>query len=116
LPPTHAGSVRRFQAAHFSPAEVAFALAWAAYAPGLGGWSVEADFGEAGAELLLVDPPLVYGDGFRISRDGHEVVISWAADERRVSTLREAMLLICPLSPDALAAVEALIATSEPTL
>src|SRR3954470_7363902 len=103
------------QSGIFSPAEVAFALAWALYAPGLGGWSVEVDNSEAGITLLLVDPPLVCGDGFQVQIDGNDITISWSGGERRVATLREAMLLICPLRPAALAAVDALAMAPEPS-
>jgi hypothetical protein len=110
-----AGDPKRTHTGTFSAAELEFALAWAVFAPGLGGWTVQADISEDGAKSLLVDPPLVYGDGFQLWLDGPETVISWSAEERRVATLREAMLLICPLSPEALAAVEALTAASEST-
>jgi hypothetical protein len=102
--------------AAFSPAELAFAFAWAVYAPGLLGWTVRADLAEDGTDSFLVDPPLVYGGGFEIRREGRDTVISWSVGERRVTSLRDAMLLICPLSPEALTAVEALAAAPpEPT-
>ena len=100
----------------FPPYDLAFALAWADHAPGLGGWTVQLDTCEDGAEYLLVDPPLVYGNGFYIGLDGAETVIWWHAGERRVANLREAMLLICPLGPEALAAVETRAAASLSTL
>ncbi|GAC1337549.1 MAG: hypothetical protein NVSMB18_02630 [Acetobacteraceae bacterium] len=92
---------------------MSFALAWEIYAPGLGGWTVQVDEDDDGTEYLLVDPPLVYGDGFSVRPDGGDAVIRWTDGMRRVPDLRSAMLLICPLSPDALAAVELLAATPE---
>ncbi len=100
----------------FEPADLAFALAWEVYAPGLGGWSVLVDTDENGGEYLLVDPPLVYGDGFVVCPDDTGTVITCSTGTYRASNLREAMLLICPLSPDALAAVERLAEAPVPAI
>lgn len=90
----------------FDAAEIAFALAWQHHAPGLGGWSVCVDAGPDGAQEVLVDPPLVFGDGFRVMPDAQGATITWTDGFRRVASLREAMLLICPLSAEALAMIE----------
>jgi hypothetical protein len=98
----------------FAPEDVAFALAWEVYAPGLGGWTVQMDEDEDGTEFLLVDPPLVYGDGFTVRREGAGASITWAEGAAKAESVRAAMLTICPLSPDALVAVEHLAAAPAP--
>ena len=100
----------------FEASDLAFALAWEVYAPGLGGWTVLVDSDESGEEFLLVDPPLVFGDGFMIRPEGAETVITCPIGTYRAATLREAMLLICPLAPDALDAVEKLAAAPVPVI
>ncbi len=100
----------------FSTDDIAFALAWEVYAPGLGGWTVERDVEEDGTDLLLVDPPLVYGDGFvvRPGRDGVHVASTLGV--HRAATLRDALLLICPLGAEALDKVERLAGMPAPAL
>ncbi|HYZ62639.1 MAG TPA: hypothetical protein VE650_09300 [Acetobacteraceae bacterium] len=94
----------------FAPDDLAFARAWEVHAPGLGGWTVQMERDDEWGDSLLVDPPLVYGDGFVVRPEEGGTTVTWAMGARRVASLREAMLLICPLSPDALAAVELLAA------
>ena len=98
----------------FAPEDIAFALAWEVYAPGLGGWTVQIDEDESGSEYLLVDPPLVFGDGFTVRPDPAGATITWHDGTARAANLREAMLKICPLCPDALAAVELLAVAPGP--
>ena len=100
----------------FAAFDLAFALAWEIYAPGLGGWTVLIDTDDNDVEFLQVDPPLVYGDGYTVRLEGSEVVISCAIGTFRAASLREAMLLICPLSPDALSAVEKLAGAPAPAI
>ena len=100
----------------FEASDLAFALAWEVYAPGLGGWTVLVDTDDNGEEILLVDPPLVFGDGFIVRPDGAETVITCPVGMYRAANLREAMLLICPLAPDALAAVEKLAGAPAPVV
>ncbi len=101
----------------FSDQDVAFALAWEVHAPGLGGWTVQSDTDDHGTDLLLVDPPLVYGDGFVLRPDALAgVVITSALGTHRAASVREALLLICPLGCDALDAVERLAAAPVPAL
>lgn len=97
-----------------APEDIAFALAWEVYAPGLGGWTVQIDEDDSGSEFLLVDPPLVYGDGFTVRRDPAGASITWPQGAARASSVRDAMLMICPLSADALAATELLAAAPSP--
>lgn len=100
----------------FSQQDIAFALAWEVHAPGLGGWTVQSDTDEDGTDMLLVDPPLVYGDGFLVRPDGSGVVITSPLGTHRAATLRDALLLICPLGREALESVELLAALPEPAL
>lgn len=95
---------------------MAFALAWEVHAPGLGGWTVMHDTDEDGGGLLLVDPPLVYGDGFVVRQAGDHVEVTSPLGRHRAATLRHALLLICPLGREALEAVERLAALPEPAL
>ena len=81
----------------FAPEDVAFALAWEVYAPGLGGWTVQMDEDDDGAEFLLVDPPLVYGDGFTVRRAPAGAIVTWRQGTVQAPSVREAMLKICPL-------------------
>lgn len=94
----------------FSAQEFAFALAWELYAPGLGGWTVQRDVEEDGTGSILVDPPLVYGDGFVLRRDAEGVCIVSPLGVHRAPTLRDALLLICPLEREALAAADQMAA------
>lgn len=94
----------------FSPADSAFALAWEVYAPGLTGWTVLVDNDDEGAEIMLVDPPLAYDNGFTLRPDGRDIIVSWSGGQRRASSVREALLLLCPLAPEHLIAADALAA------
>ncbi len=100
----------------FSDEDIAFALAWEVYAPGLGGWTVQRDVEEDGTDLVFVDPPLVYGDGFAIrpERDGVRIVSPLGM--HRAATLRDALLLICPLGAQALEQADRLARMPSPTL
>ena len=97
----------------FSRTEIAFALAWEVHAPGLGGWTVAQDEDEDGTDVLLVDPPLVFGEGFEVRPDAAGIVITSALGRHRAPTLRDALLLICPLSPAALEATDLLALAPE---
>jgi hypothetical protein len=98
----------------FAPEDVAFALAWEVYAPGLGGWTVQMDEDDDGSEFLLVDPPLVYGDGFTVRRAPAGATVTWREGALQASSVRDAMLKICPLSPESLEAVEMLASAPTP--
>jgi hypothetical protein len=106
----------RTDARRLAPNEVAFALAWEVHAPGLGGWTVIIDEDEDGSEYLVVDPPLVYGAGFQVRPLGAAAEIIWDQGTLLVENVRAAMLKICPLSPDALAAVEQLADAPTPEI
>ena len=98
----------RSAAAGFSPADIAFALAWEIYAPGLVGWTVLVENEEEGSDVILVDPPLAFDNGFTLRRDGLDTVVSWRDGTRRTASVRDALQLICPLAPEELAAADAL--------
>ena len=100
----------------FSKRDLAFAFAWEIYAPGLSGWNISVDPEEAAADLILVDPPLVYGDGFTVRKSESGVEIKWSGGRESAATLRDALLLICPLAPEALAAADGLAALPEPLM
>ena len=97
--------------AAFSIADLRFALGWSAVAPGFGGWRVEVVQISTG-EMLDVTPP---GAAFPVfcvmPRAGHVVVVHEHAAEAgggqvtvaRPRTLRDALLLLCPLDPACLA-------------
>ena len=110
MPSFAPGSFPHAVPGRFSSDEIAFALAWEVHAPGLTGWSVVIDTDEDGSDIILVDPPLAFDRGFIVRRVGAETVVTWAAGTLRAADLCEAMLLICPLPPDRLAAVELLAA------
>ena len=113
---TPSRSTTRPPALPFSEQDLAFALAWEVHAPGLGGWTVQIDTDEEGADMLLIDPPLVYGDGFVVRLDAAGVLVTSPLGLHRAPTVRDALLLICPLGREALDAVERLAALPEPTL
>lgn len=101
---------RQASGAAFTAQEFAFALAWEIYAPGLGGWTVQRDSEEDGGDLILVDPPLVYGDGFVVQKNGEGVSITSALGLHRAASLRDGLLLICPLGREALDAADRMAA------
>lgn len=103
----------RIATRRLSEADIAFAMAWEVHAPGLGGWTVQVDTDDDGTECLHVDPPLVYGDGFTVWREAEQALISWSSGSLRVGSVRDAMLTICPLSPEALEQAEVLAAAPE---
>ncbi len=103
-PDRHTGAIG------FTAQEFAFALAWELYAPGLGGWTVQRDAEEDGETFMLVDPPLVYGDGFVLRKDAKGVSISSPLGAHRAANLREALLLVCPLGREALDAADRMAA------
>ncbi len=66
--------------------------------------------------MLLVDPPLVYGDGFTLRSGPRGVVITSPLGTHCAPTLRDALMLICPLGHEQLQAVEQLAGAPEITL
>ncbi len=92
----------------FHPADVLFALEWAAVAPGLGGWNVVLD-DDRHTRLVSVVPPGAEKPAFFVTRDQTEVTISWLrqtvadgalVEVGRFASLREALLTLCPLSDE----------------
>ncbi len=92
----------------FHSSDVLYALEWAAVAPGLGGWNLVLD-DDRRTRLVSVVPPGAENPAFFISRDGGEVTVNWLRQKSidgalvevgRFSSLREAVLTLCPLSDD----------------
>lgn len=104
------------EAPGFSAQEFAFALAWELYAPGLGGWTVQRDTEDEGEPIMLVDPPLVYGDGFVLHKEADGVRITSPLGVHRAATLRDALLLICPLGREALDSADQMAALPDADL
>lgn len=114
--PSSAEPVVSDAAPWFSAQDIAFARAWGVYAPGLGGWTVDCDSDDDRVDSLLIDPPLVYGEGFVVRPDSCGISISSALGDYRAQSLRDALLLICPLAPDDLKAAELLAKTPDPLI
>jgi len=98
----------------FHPADVLFALEWAAVAPGLGGWNLVLDQ-DGETRLISVVPPGAEHPTFFITRDGSRVTVTWLrqqavgarpVDVGQFATLREAVLTLCPLSGELAAFVD----------
>ena len=93
----------------FHGADVLFALEWSAVAPGVGGWDVLID-DERHTRLISVVPPGSNEPAFVALRKDSAVVVIWlsanskgeAMELGRFSSLRTAMLALCPLDPDVL--------------
>ena len=92
----------------FHPADVIFALEWAAVAPGLGGWNLVLD-DEKRTRLVSVIPPGAEQPTFFITCDGTAVTITWLRQKvvegslvevGRFGNLREAVQMLCPLNDD----------------
>ncbi len=94
----------------FHPADVLYALEWAAVAPGLGGWNLILD-NDLTTRLVSVVPPGAENPTFFITRDGEQVTITWLrqqevgarpVDVGHFKSLREAVRSLCALSDDQL--------------
>ena len=103
------------ECAAFSIADLRFALAWSAVAPGFGGWRAEVVQISTG-EMLDVTPPGAESPVFCVMpRAGHVEVIRERPAEAgggqvtvaRPRTLRDALLLLCPLDAACLAELDA---------
>ncbi len=114
----------------FSPEDVRWASAWAEVAPGLGGWGVsfaqdaepgnDAEPGESGQVLFAYPPSPMRGLGtlprepWAITATAEGVLIG-DSDYQDIAapTLRDALLIVCPLSPDQMAEADALAALDD---
>jgi hypothetical protein len=98
--------------AKFPRADVLFALEWSAVAPGIGGWDVLID-DEKRTRLVSVVPPGSDVPSFFIYWKGRDVVVTWLAPNGkgdvmeigRFSSLRAAVLALCPLNAEQMQAV-----------
>lgn len=91
----------------FHRSDVLFALEWSAVAPGMGGWDVLVD-DEARTRLVSIVPPGADVPAFFAYWKGREVVLTWLApsgqshmmEVGRFTSLRMAVLALCPLSDE----------------
>ncbi|HEY0205529.1 MAG TPA: hypothetical protein VGC15_15395 [Acetobacteraceae bacterium] len=98
----------------FPIADLRFALAWSAAAPGYGGWRIEVVQISSGEMVDVVPPGAQFPVFWVVPRVGHvEVMWEHSAEAgggqvtvARPSTLRDALLLLCPLSAECLASLD----------
>ncbi len=99
----------------FSVSDLCFALAWSRVAPGFGGWRI-VFLQISSGEMIDVVPPGAEFPVFHIlPRAGHvELTQEHSAEVgggqvliARGPALRDALLLLCPLDPECLAAADA---------
>ena len=99
----------------FCVSDLCFALAWSRVAPGFGGWRI-AFMQISTGEMIDVVPPGAEFPVFHIlPRAGHVELMQEHSAEvgggevlvARCPTLRDALLLLCPLDPECLAAADA---------
>ena len=108
------GSASSSECAMFPIADLRFALAWSDAAPGFGGWQVEVVQISSGEMVDVIPPGAQFPVFSVVPRMGHvEVVWEHAAEAgggqvtvARPSTLRDALLLLCPLSAECLADID----------
>jgi len=109
--------------APFHIADILFVRAWAARAPGLGGWRVSVEPQDRQAHRVLVVPPGAEQPVFFISRRDGGVLIerrrpaesgSGLVIAGRCESLREAVQRLCPLDGDTLQAVNEYMEQAHP--
>jgi len=98
----------------FDRSDVLYALEWAALAPGIGGWTVLLDSHEITRLVSVIPPGLAY-PAFTMTRADGAVSLSHvrpsaaphpSREVARLASLREAVLLLCPLSDEDIATVD----------
>ncbi|MGI4944347.1 MAG: hypothetical protein ACRYHQ_27950 [Janthinobacterium lividum] len=102
----------------FPIADLQFALAWSDAAPGFGGWRIEVVQISSGEMVDVVPPGAEFPVFWVVPRTGHvEVMWEHSAEAgggqvlvARPSTLRDALLLLCPLSAECLADIDRMLA------
>ncbi len=112
------GSAASSECAVFPIADLRFALAWSAAAPGFGGWRVEVVQISSGEMLDVIPPGAQFPVFWVVPRVGHvEVVWEHPAEAgggqvtvARPSTLRDALLLLCSLGAECLADIDRTLA------
>ncbi len=99
----------------FSVSDLCFALAWSRVAPGFGGWQI-AFMQISNGEMIDVIPPGAEFPVFHVlpSAEYVELIQEHSAEMgggqvlvTRCPALRDALLLLCPLDPECLAAADA---------
>lgn len=99
----------------FPVADLRFALAWSRAAPGLGGWQVTITQISSGEMVDVIPPGAEFPVFYILPRTGHVELVRERSIEvgggqvvvARCPTLRDALLLLCPLSQECLAGIEA---------
>jgi hypothetical protein len=94
----------------FPVEDIQWAEAWAGVAPGWGDWAVRLRIADDGAEAMCIAPPGSIVERFVVWAPtgwGRQAVISWKEEREnggavreigRTANLRDALLLLCPLS------------------
>ena len=108
------GSAASSDCAVFPLADLRFALAWSAAAPGFGGWRAEVVQISSGEMVDVIPPGADFPIFCVLPRTGYvEVIWEHAADAgggqatvARPDTLRDALLLLCPLGAECLAEID----------
>ena len=104
------GSAASSECAVFPIADLQFALAWSVAAPGFGGWRIEVVQISSG-EMVDVIPPGAQFPVFWVVPRTEYVEVIWEHPAEagggqvtvaRPPTLRDALLLLCPLSAECL--------------
>jgi hypothetical protein len=91
----------------FHPSDIEFARGWSAAAPGFGGWTLVLDREDAPQSVSVV-PPGADDPAFVMTRGPRDVRLQRlrpGAEPEDIGTrpgLREALLMLCPLTEDAL--------------
>ena len=100
--------------AAFPVGDLAFAMAWSRVAPGIGGWRLAVSEMTSGEIVEIIPPGAKLPVFYVLPRPGGAEIIwdcSTAVENDQVSlglvpSLRDAVLLLCPLSLDLLAQIE----------
>ena len=108
-------SVSSHTCAAFPIADLRFALAWSRVAPGFGGWQAAVTQISSGEMIDVVPPGAEFPVFCIFPRMGHVELVRERSIEvgggqvvvARCPTLRDALLMLCPLSQECLADVEA---------
>ncbi len=101
-------------AASFPIGDLQFALAWSQVAPGIGGWRLTVSEMTSGEMVEVTPPGAEFPTFYILPRAGLVEIIRERAMEvgggqvrvGSVSSLKDAVLLLCPLSPAVVAQID----------
>jgi hypothetical protein len=108
----------------FHPSDIVFARGWSRLAPGIGGWTVLLDNGEAPEQVSIL-PPGAEHPVFFATREGRDVVVkrkrATGGDDELVEVgrfdgLRDAVLALCPIGDDAMEEIQLTLEKQFPRL